>query len=97
MSDLVLLLVIIFLVAAEMTVMFTSNGGVRAPHCSLDWVCWLMAVLLALFVGWAAFSILPCSFDLSIPVLLLVSAFSVLLLIVLSWGGMSLSKKHGWC
>ena len=96
MSNLLGLLVIIIAMAAEMTMLFTSNGGVHAPKNFGDWVCWLMAVVLAVFVAGATFSVLPMDFDLSKSVLLLLEILSVPLMVGISWGIGRLSRKYEW-
>ena len=94
MYDLICLLLVIIVAAGEEAVLIDAWGKLHAPHCLLDWICWLLSISLAAFVGWTTYSMLPCSFSLSMPILVLFTALSVLLFAGLSWGGVRLAQKY---
>ena len=96
MSDLIGFIIVIFLMAAEMTLLFVANGGVHVPRNLLDWVCWLLAFVLMGTVAWLSWISLPHVFSLSMPMLLLLTVLVVLFMVGVSFGLGYLSRKYGW-
>ena len=91
MLDLIGVIAIILWGAAMIAILLEVKGKKAKLQESI--LCWSMISVIGVFVAWVAFTVLPMCFSISKEVLILLTAFSLLLMAVLAYGGVRILRK----